>query len=94
LGVHRALSTREAGTGSNHTGCQIPVVRSYQMMWGRGRQSCLPRGCVMSVGMSSARTVTTCSASGRSAAVMSAENGVWPPSWAATWIPLTHTVAR
>ena len=44
-----------------HTGCQMPVVRWYQMRRGLGSQNCLPRGWVRSVGRSSARTTTTCS---------------------------------
>ena len=32
------------GTDSSHTGCQMPVVRWYQMACGFSRQSCLPRG--------------------------------------------------
>ena len=61
----------------DHTGCQMPVVRWYQMSCGAGRQSCLPRGWAGSSVGSSARTTTTCSPPSPSASVMSAcERGV------------------
>ncbi len=41
--------TDTAGTDSSHTGCQMPLVRWYQMTCGCSRQSCLPRGCAMSL---------------------------------------------
>lgn len=82
-----------AGTHSNHTVCQMPVVRGYQMPWGSRFQSCLPRGFSMSNGSSSAQTATTCGPSAFSAKVMSAEKGVCPPSCVATLMPLTQTRA-
>ncbi len=64
------------GTASSHTGCQMPVVRWYQITCGSLRQSCLPRGCSRSAEPSSARTVTTWVPESASASVTSTENGV------------------
>ena len=52
-GVQASSATCSAGTRSSQTGCQIPVVRWYQITCGSGCQSCLPRGWVTSVGRSS-----------------------------------------
>ena len=66
-----------AGTTSIQTGCQMPVVRWYQMSCGSGRQSCFPRGWAGVVDRSSARTTTTWSPASSSASVMSSvERGV------------------
>ena len=80
-------------TRSIHTVCQMPVVRGYQIACGSVCQSCLPRGLVRSCGSSIAITVTVCRPDGSSIAVMSAENGVWPPSCVAASWPLTQTRA-
>jgi hypothetical protein len=66
---------RAAGTFSSHTGCQMPVVRGYQIAWGWSCQSCLPRGFARSAGSSNARTVMTLSGR-RTMSVTSAKNGV------------------
>jgi hypothetical protein len=72
----------------------MPVVRGYQIECGSSSQSCLPRGLARSAGSSSTNTVTTCLPSAFMAVVMSAENGVWPPSCSATSWPLTQTLAE
>jgi hypothetical protein len=72
----------------------MPDVRGYQIECGNGCQSCLPRGFARSSGSSSASTVTVWRPEGSSAAVMSAENDVWPPSCDVTKRPFTHTCAR
>ena len=44
FGVQASSAIAVRGTASSQTLCQMPVVREYQMLWGSGCQSCLPRG--------------------------------------------------
>ena len=78
---------RVAGTVSSQTGCQMPVVRGYQMECGLSCQSCFPRGLARSCGSSSART-TISSVPDRAASVTSAANGVYPPSCGTDDVPV------
>ena len=83
---------RVAGTTSTQTVCQMPVHRGYQMLCGFSCQSCLPRGLARSQGSSWACT-TTSSSPPWSRSVMSAKNGVYPPSCLITRAPFTQTRA-
>ena len=65
-----------SGTASSQTGCQMPVVRWYQMECGSACQSCLPRGFETSSGSSSTRTTSGCAARSSRASVTSKLNGV------------------
>ena len=69
-----------SGTGSSHTGCQIPLVRVYQIPRDFSSQNCFPRGMLVSVDGSSARTTIVRLRAGPASRVTSNENGVCPPS--------------
>ncbi len=64
------------GVYSNHTVCQMPVERVYQISCGLAVQSCLPRGRSLRLGKSSARTMISSSSDFDTACVISQSNGV------------------